>query len=151
MNSRFLRGVAIGATASVALTLTTPIVAFATGRPSRTRIENAPAWTARAARVGAIPAAEQLHLTAALGLRDAAGAEALATAVSDPSSPQYGRYLTAAAWRSRFAPTDVAVATVTTWLRSQGFSIGAIPLNHRFISFSGTSVQAEKADRKSVV
>ena len=145
MNSRFLRGVVIGATASVALTLTTPVVAFATAKPSRTRIENAPAWTARAARVGAIPAAQQLHLTAALGLRDAAGAEALATAVSDPSSPQYGRYLTAAAWRSRFAPTDVAVATVTTWLRSQGFSIGTIPLNHRFISFSGTSVQAEKA------
>jgi subtilase family serine protease len=145
MNSRFLRGVVIGATASVALTLTTPVVAFGTGKPSRTRIENAPAWTARAARVGAIPAAQQLQLTAALALRDAAGAEALAAAVSDPSSPQHGRYLTAAAWRSRFAPTYVDVATVTTWLRSQGFSIGAIPLNHRFISFSGTSVQAERA------
>jgi subtilase family serine protease len=145
MNSRFVRGVVIGATALVALTLTTPIVAFGTGKPSRTRIENAPAWTARAARVGAIPAAQRLQLTAALALRDGAGAEALAAAVSDPSSPQYGRYLTAAAWRSRFAPTDVDVATVTSWLRSQGFSIGAIPLNHRFISFSGTSVQAEKA------
>ena len=34
---------------------------------------------------------------------------------------------------------------MTSWLRSQGFSIGAIPLNHRFISFSGTSAEAEKA------
>jgi len=145
MNFRFLRGVVIGATASVALALTSPTVAFATGKPSRTQIENAPAWTAAAPRVGAIPAAQPLQLTAVLGLRDAAGAEALATAVSDPSSAQYGRFVTAAAWRSRFAPTDVDVASVTTWLKSQGFSIGPIPLNHRFISFSGTSAQAENA------
>ena len=145
MTSKFLRGVVIGATASVALALTTPTSAFATNQPARTSIENAPAWTAQAPRVGAIPAARQLHMTAALGLRDTAGAEALATAVSDPSSPQYGRYVTAAAWRSRFAPTDLDVANVTSWLKSQGFSIGAIPLNHRFISFGGTGAQAEKA------
>ena len=84
-------------------------------------------------------------MSAVLGLRDASGAEALASAVSDPSSAQYGRYVSAPAWRARFAPTDVQVAMVTGWLKSQGFSIGAIPLNHRFISFSGTSAQAEKA------
>ena len=119
--------------------------AFAKDSPSRTHIENAPAWTAQAPRVGAIPAAQKQQLTAVLGLRDAAAAEALATAVSDPSSAQYGHYVTAAAWRSRFAPTEADVAQVTSWLRSQGFSIGAIPLNHRFISFSGTSAEAEKA------
>jgi subtilase family serine protease len=129
----------------MALVLTAPTSAFAANTPSRTRIENAPAWTARAPRVGAIPAAQKQHLTAVLGLRDAAGAEALATDVSDPSRGQYGHYVTAAAWRSRFAPTEADVAQVTSWLKSQGFSIGAIPSNHRFISFSGTSAQTEKA------
>jgi subtilase family serine protease len=145
MTSRIRRGVVISATASVALALATPTLTFAADSSPRTRVENAPAWIAQAQRVGATPAAQQLQLSAALGLRDAAGAEALASAVSDPSSALYGRYLTAAAWRSRFAPTDADVAKVTSWLKSQGFSIGAIPANHRFISFSGTSAQAEKA------
>jgi len=145
MTSRFRRGALIGATASLALALTAPTPAFAAHQPSRTRLDSAPVWTARAPRVGAVPAAQRLHLTAVLGLRDAPGAEALATAVSDPSSDQYGRHLSAAAWRARFAPADSDVAAVTSWLRSQGFSIGAIPLNHRFISFTGTSAQAEKA------
>jgi subtilase family serine protease len=57
----------------------------------------------------------------------------------------FSRYVGAAAWRSRFSPTDVDVAKVTSWLMSQGFSIGRIPLNHRYISFSGTSTQAENA------
>ena len=145
MKSRFLRGVVIGATASMALALTTPTFAFATVRPPRTNIENAPGWTSQAHRVGRIPATRQLQMTAVLGLRDAAGAEALAAEVSDPSSAQYGQYVTAAAWRSRFAPADGDVAAVTLWLKSQGFSIGVIPLNHRFIPFSGTSTQAENA------
>lgn len=145
MTSRLHRGLVISATASLALALTTPAVALAAGQPTRTRIENAPAWTAQAHRLGAVPAAQRLQMTATLRLRDAVGAEALATSVSDPSSVQYGRYVTAASWRSRFAPTDAAVAQVTSWLRSQGFLLGASPLNHRFISFSGTSAQAEKA------
>src|SRR5450631_2556130 len=145
MRSRFLRGVVIGATASMALALTTPTFASATVKPLRTNIENAPGWTSQAHRVGRIPATRQLQMTAVLGLRDAAGAEALAAAVSDPSSAQYGQYVTAAAWRSRFAPADSDVAAVTLWLKSQGFSVGVIPLNHRFIPFSGTSTQAENA------
>ncbi len=145
MTFRLRRSLVIGATASLALALTTPTLALAAGQPLRTRIENAPAWTAQAHRIGAVPAARQLQMTATLGLRDAARAEALAMSVSDPSSRQYGRYVTAETWRSRFAPTDVAVVQVTSWLKSQGFLVRAIPLNHRFIAFSGTSAQAEKA------
>jgi subtilase family serine protease len=145
MTFRLRRSLVIGATASLALALTAPEPAFAKTQPLRTRIENAPAWTAQSHRVGTVPVAQQLQMSATLGLRDAAGAEALATAVSDPSSAQYAQYVTAATWRSRFAPTDVAVAQVTSWLKSQGFLVGAIPSNHRFVSFSGTSAQAEKA------
>ena len=62
-----------------------------------------------------------------LNLRDAAGAEALATAVSDPAGAQYRKYISSSEWRSRFAPTDQTVAQVTGWLTSQGFSIGVDP------------------------
>ena len=145
MRSTFRRGVVIGAALSMALVLTTPTLALAKDSPQRTSVQSAPAWTAKAPRLGAIPVAQPQRLTAVLGLRNAVAAEALATAVSDPSSAQYGRFVTAAAWRSEFAPTNADVAKVTSWLRSQGFSIGAIPSNHRFISFSGTTAETEKA------
>ncbi|MBB2987302.1 S53 family peptidase [Terracoccus luteus] len=105
----------------------------------------APSWTARARRTGATPSSTRLHLAVVLNLRDAAGAEALAAAVSDPSSSAYGHYLTPAQWRSRFAPTDADAAAVTAYLRSQGFTVTGTPANHRFIDFDGTAAQANSA------
>ena len=42
-------------------------------------------------------------------------------------------------------PRAADVAAVTAWLRAAGFTVGAIPANHRTISFSGTTAQVEKA------
>ncbi|MFP5345462.1 MAG: protease pro-enzyme activation domain-containing protein [Actinomycetes bacterium] len=139
------RQVVLGTTAAVAVALATPLTASAGDTPPRTVLQTAPGWTAQAARVGGVPAAQQLHLTVVLALRDQAGAEALATAVSDPASAGYGKYLTAAQWRSRFAPTAQDVANVTAWLTSQGFQVGEVPANHRYVAFTGTTAQAEKA------
>jgi subtilase family serine protease len=124
--------------------MTTPASAAPVKSP-RTVVNSAPSWTAGASKVAETPAAVGQQMSVVLKLRDAAGAEALAAAVSDPTSDQYGKYVSAAAWRARFAPTDATVAAVTSWLKSQGFTIGAIPANHRYISFAGTSGQAEKA------
>ena len=141
------RGAVVSATAAVTLALAglTPSLAQAAGPSPRTTLAHAPAWTAHATRVGQTPAAQRQHLTAVLALRDPAGAESLAAAVSDPASAQYGAFLTAAQWRARFAPRASDVAAVTAWLRAGGFTVGAIPANHRTISFSGTTAQVEKA------
>lgn len=131
--------------------LLVPLVAIATAAPaladpaSRTVVDEQPAWTAQAPVVDEAPAAAPQNLTVVLKLRDEAGAEALADAVSDPSSAQYRKFVSSADWRTSFAPTDEAVAKVTSWLTSQGFSIGAIPANKRFIPFSGSAQQAEAA------
>jgi subtilase family serine protease len=145
MKSTVRTGAIIGTCTAVALALAVPTTAFAATTSPRTALDAAPAWTAHAARVGQTPAAQAQQMTAVLGMRDSAGAEALALAVSDPASAQYGKYVSASTWRARFAPTDATVSKVSSWLKSQGFIIGSIPANHRYISFSGTSAQAEKA------
>lgn len=118
--------------------------------PPRAVVDTAPAWTAQAPVVGDVPADQTQHLTVALHLRDEAGAEALAAAVADPGDAQYGKYVSAADWRTRFAPTDDTVSQVTTWLTAQGFSVGTSPANHRYIPFTGSTAQVQAAFGTSV-
>ncbi|MGZ4150752.1 MAG: S53 family peptidase, partial [Actinomycetota bacterium] len=80
-----------------------------------------------------------------LGLRDPSGATALLARVSDPTSASYGHYLRPAAFRARFSRPASDVRSVTTWLRSQGFSVGRVPLNHLYVPASGTVAQVERA------
>ncbi|MEO6997129.1 MAG: S53 family peptidase [Terracoccus sp.] len=143
---------AIGSIACLGLAVTSVGIATATsaGATSATSggrrvVDKAPTWTAQARRTGAQSGAARLHLSVVLNLRDATGAESFAAAVSDPTSARYGKYLTSAQWRSRFAPTDAEAAAVSNWLRSQGFTVTGTPKNHRFISFDGTAAQANAA------
>jgi subtilase family serine protease len=116
-----------------------------TAPQGRRVVEKVPSWTARAHRVGAVPGSTQQQITAVLNLRDEAGAERLAAAVSTPASAQYGHYLTAAQWRARFAPTQADVDKVVVWLRSSGFTVTDVPANHRFVQFTGSAATTEKA------
>ena len=127
------------------LAITTALPAAADPSQPRTVLQDQPSWTSQAPVAGDVPAAQPQRLVVVLNLRDESGAEALSSAVSDPASPQYRQYLSSADWRSRFAPTDATVAQVTDWLASQGFSIGSIPANHRYIPFSGTTAQVQSA------
>jgi subtilase family serine protease len=118
--------------------------------PSRVQIGSAPAWTAKATATGAVAPSALVRLTAVLQLRNTSGAEALAQAVSDPSSASYQHYVTPAQWRTSFAPTDAQITTVTSWLSKQGFTLGTVPANGRYVTFTGTAKQAEAAFGTSI-
>lgn len=137
--------VAAGSTAVLAIAFAAPSVANAAETGGRHVLNGKPAWAAQAARVGAVPASTGLSFKVVLNLRDEAGAEALATAVATPGNASYHKYVTAAQWRSRFAPTDAQVAQVTGWLKSQGFKIGQVPANHRYVTVSGSTSAVNKA------
>ncbi|WP_395727481.1 protease pro-enzyme activation domain-containing protein [Nakamurella sp.] len=124
--------------------------AFGAPPPPTAVVDSAPEWTAQAPVVGDVPADQTQHLTVALNLRDEAGAETLAAAVADPANAQYGKYISATDWRARFAPGDDTVNQVTSWLSSQGFAIGDIPANHRYIPFTGSTAQVQAAFGTSV-
>jgi subtilase family serine protease len=77
--------------------------------------------------------------------RDAAGAAAYARAVSTKGSARYGKFLSPAQFRSRFSPTDATVTRVESWLRHQGFTIGHVPANNKFVEAIGTVATAARA------
>ena len=108
---------------------------------------SAPSWArASALRSPASPSVP-LSFHVYLGWRHERSAVALAKAVSDPASARYGRFLTAAQFRARFAPSAAAVTAVRTWLVGQGFTVTSVPANHLYVAASGTVAQAEQAFR----
>jgi subtilase family serine protease len=141
---RLLRVASVSLVSALVLTMGAP--AMAAQVPRRTPLTGSvPGWVSKAHRKGAMPKGQRLQLDVYLRGRDGSAAEALARAVSDPSSPSHGRYLTAAQYRARFAPSQADVSAMQAWLRSQGFRVLATPANHRLVRVEGTVAQAETA------
>jgi subtilase family serine protease len=139
--------VAVAAAALVVTTWGTATAAGAGGTTTgRTALPGStPAWATAANRVGAAPGAQKVGFRVYLDNRDAAGAAAYARAVSTAGDPLYGKFLTPAQFRARFSPTDAAVSGVESWLRGQGFAIGAVPANNKYVEAVGTVAQASAA------
>ena len=132
---------------ALAATLAAVFAAAATAAPAgRARLAGSvPKWATPAALKAPAAPGQTLGVQVYLGWRDSAGAEALARAVSDPASRLYGRYLSPAKFRARFAPREADVAAVRSWLVSQGFAIAGIPANNLYVAATGTVAQAQKA------
>jgi subtilase family serine protease len=104
-----------------------------------------PGWATAAARTAATPDTETVPIRVYLKLRNQAAAEAQAAAVSDPDSPTYGKYLTPAQVRDAYAPTAAEVGQVSSWLSSQGLTVGYVPTNRAYVSATGSAAQVETA------
>jgi subtilase family serine protease len=104
-----------------------------------------PSWATTAHRVGSASGSKKVGFRVYLRNRDSVGAAAYARAVSSKGDPLYGKFLTAAQYRSRFSPTDGAATHVKSWLRTQGFAIGTVPANNKYVEATGTLAKAAKA------
>jgi subtilase family serine protease len=104
-----------------------------------------PSWATAAHLVKKADPAAVIGFKIYLKLADPAGAARLAQAVSNPKSASYGRYLTPAQFRARFAPSATSLSKVKSWLRGQGFTVGYSPMNNHYVSVEGTVAQAQKA------
>ncbi|MBF9066528.1 S53 family peptidase [Streptacidiphilus fuscans] len=82
-----------------------------------------PGWATAAASKGAVAAGTLTTATVYLQGQDPAALAAYAIAVSDPSSPEYGHYLTAAEAKARFLATPSQVTAVQNWLTGAGLQI----------------------------
>jgi subtilase family serine protease len=67
--------------------------------------------------------------------------EQLAAEVSNPFSPNYRQFLTAAQFAVAYGPNSQDVQTISGWLRSQGFQVNAVYPSANTIDFSGTAGQ----------
>ena len=102
-----------------------------------------PAWATASSDRGAAADSGKVTARVYLAGRDAKGLAEYATAVSDPSSPAYGRYLTAQQARARFGPTRQQTEAVSGWLRGSGLTVTGH--NQHYLSVTGEVAAAEKA------
>ena len=82
--------------------------------------------------------ASYLSVAVTLPLRNQAGLRQFIAAVSTPSSPLYGRYLTPQQFAAGYGPTTAQAATVSGYLTSQGLHIDQVASNNEIIDTSGT-------------
>ncbi|MHB8399689.1 MAG: S53 family peptidase [Candidatus Limnocylindrales bacterium] len=104
-----------------------------------------PTWASAANFKGSTTPTDSVGFRVYLGWSDPVGAAAFAAAVSNPRSSSYGHYLTPAQFRQRFSPSQASVGAVTSWLRSQGFTIDYTPTNNLYVAAEGTVAQAAAA------
>lgn len=131
-----------------AAALTVPFAASSAFSASNTRAAigtGVPEWTHSATVKGATSDSKQVSFNVVLKLRDQAGAEALAAAVSDPTSKQYGQYVTAAQFNADYAPTNTQVDAVSSFLKATGIKVTGVAAGNRWVQATGTAAQINKA------
>jgi subtilase family serine protease len=133
------------AVAALVTTTWATATAAGSGAGSSALAGSKPAWATSAHRIGPATGSHRVDFRVYLKNHDASGAAAYAAAVSTKGDPQYGKFLTPAQFRARFSPTATDVAQVTSWLRGQGFAIGAVPANNKYVEAIGTVSEAAKA------
>jgi hypothetical protein len=62
----------------------------------------------------------------------------------DKSSPSYHKWLTPTEFGAQFGPTDLDLQTITSWLQSHGFQVGAT-IGRTTLEFSGSASQVQEA------
>jgi len=77
----------------------------------------------------------------------AAELESLLAAQHDPASPKFHHWLTPPEFGTYFGVADPDISTVTSWLKSQGFTVNGVYPNKLQIDFSGTAGQVRQAFR----
>jgi len=103
-----------------------------------------PKWLGQAKSEGTTSSSEQVGFGVLLNMRDQAGAEATLKAISDPSSADYGKWLSNQAFDQQYAPAASSVSAVQGWLRQQGFTVSTTLPSGMYVEADGTAAQVEK-------
>ena len=88
-------------------------------------------------------------LTLRVYLSGQPGRAAAALAVSDPGSPEYGHYLTAAQFRSQYGATAAQTKTVSRWLTAQGMKVTAT--TSHYVAVNATAAEVDAAFDTKVI
>ena len=119
--------------------------ATATARSGHVVPDTQPAWATSANDEGSASNSGQMVFSVWLGWQDQTGLDQTLSALYDPSSPSYHRWLTPDEFRSRFSPPQEQVDAVSGWLTKQGFKVLEVPQNRLFVTAEGDVSQVEQA------
>ncbi|GKT53330.1 tripeptidyl peptidase A [Colletotrichum tofieldiae] len=79
---------------------------------------------------------QQISLQIGIKLQNIEKLEPMLRDVSDPDSPNYGKYLTAAQVNDIFKPAEASVAAIQTWLAKENVSDVSYTEGGRFVNFA---------------
>jgi subtilase family serine protease len=140
-----LSAVAVAGALVIAGTAAAPD-AGASPQQRRQVARTAPRWVAGAHALGRAPASARSTFKVYLAPRGGTAAlTAAVAAVSDPRSPRYRHFLTAAQYHASFDATGASVRAVSRWLRSNHLSVASVEAHHRYLSVTGTNASVQKA------
>lgn len=128
---------------SGSLILAMPSQATAPAPAAKTIAGTHPKWAAPSADAGAVPASTEITGTVYLAGQDAKGLTTYATAVSDPKSASYGKFLSPAAYQARFGATKAQVKAVQQWATDSGLTV--VTTTEHAITVKGTNTAITKA------
>lgn len=119
------------------------LVAFAApgARAGSTIPGNVAPWVASATKIGTAPSDQRVTIAVHMAVRNSAALAKLVDDVSRPTSSDYGKYLTAAAFRMRFAPDPADVAAVESLLRQAGMQKITVGPHGMFVTAKATVAQ----------
>ena len=102
-----------------------------------------PAVPGDARQLGALAGGSEITGGIVLAPSDPAALTAAATAVSDPSSPDYGQYLGQGQFAKRFGPAPAVLTAVETLLHAGGLRVTGVSEDHLLVSFAGSAADSE--------
>jgi hypothetical protein len=100
--------------------------------------------------VGPVPANKPITLSIDLPVRNMGALQAAIAQASNPSSPQYRHYLSAADLKANHNPTDADYAALVGWAQGRGFGVVTSAKNLG-IDVTGTAAQIEAAFHANLV
>jgi len=109
------------------------------------RVVAHPSWATSARLAGRVADDEPIAIQVHLQTKDTAAAAAELAAISDPDSPQYGRFLTDAEFDAKYGPSDADVAAVRAHLEASGLQVTHVPANRTFVAATGSAAQVSRA------
>ncbi|MHB8449324.1 MAG: S53 family peptidase [Mycobacteriales bacterium] len=119
--------------------------ARATPGTARATPGEVPSWATAADSAGVLPSGSTVQVGLVLGYRDPAGLARFIAAVSDPTSPRYGHYLTPTEFDARYAPTPGDAAAAVTWLRAAGLSVDRVSASRVLVLAHGSAARVDRA------
>jgi len=88
---------------------------------------------------------QHLHLQLKRSAAQERAVEAFVDSLSDRSSPNYHRWLTAEQFGRRFGVAQSDIAKITTWLKAKGLTVNFVYPSRMLIDFSGAAGQVSRA------
>lgn len=101
--------------------------------------------------LGALPAAQRLHVSLTLPLRNTAAMQQRIHDVTTPGTAAYQHVMSPAQVLAEFGPTSSQVGAVENYLRQQGFRDISAASNRLLVDATGTAAQVQRAFHTSLL